>query len=89
MTPSPPAYPGEVPSRVTVRLKDGKSHGHEVKNYPGFSSWPFTWDEIGAKFEKLVNGRVDKALAREIKAAVGSLETIAVKDLIRLLGDER
>ena len=82
-------YPDEVPSRVTVRLKDGKSHSHEVKNYPGFSSWPFTWDEIGAKFDKLVAGRVDEALATEIKAAVRSLETIEVKDLMRLLGDEQ
>jgi 2-methylcitrate dehydratase len=82
-------YPGEVPSRVTVRLKDGKSLSHEVKNYPGFSSWPFTWDEIGAKFDKLVAGRVDEAHATEIKAAVRSLETIEVKDLMRLLGDEQ
>ncbi|HXB15753.1 MAG TPA: MmgE/PrpD family protein [Solirubrobacteraceae bacterium] len=79
-------YPGEVPSRVTVRLKDGTSHTHEVKNYPGFPSWPFTWDEIGAKFDKLVAGRADDALGSEIKAAVRSLETIDVKDLMRLLG---
>jgi 2-methylcitrate dehydratase len=79
-------YPDEVPSRVTVRLKDGKSHSHEVKNYPGFPSWPFTWDEIGAKFDNLVAGRVDEALATEIKAAVRSLESIEVKDLMRLLG---
>ena len=78
--------PREVPSRVTVRLKDGKSHTHEVKNYPGFPSWPFTWDEIGAKFDKLVAGRADDAVATEIKAAVRSLETIEVKDLTRLLG---
>ena len=82
-------YPGEVPSRVTVRLKDGKSHSHEVKNYPGFPSWPFTWDEIGAKFDKLVAGRIDDARATEIKAAVRSLETIQVKDLMRLLGNEQ
>ena len=80
-------YPGEVPSRVTVRLKDGNSHSQEVKNYPGFPSWPFTWDEIGVKFDKLVAGRADQTRATEITTAVRSLETIQVKDLMRLLGD--
>ena len=79
-------YPREVPSRVTVRLNDGKSYSHEVKSYPGFPTRPFTWDEIGAKFDKLVAGRADDGLAREIKAAVRSLETIQVKDLMKLLG---
>ena len=79
-------YPGEVPSRVTVRLKDGKSYSHEVNSYPGFPTQPFTWDEIVAKFDKLVAGRADDGLAREIKAAVRSLETIQVKDLMKLLG---
>ncbi|MGO9489172.1 MAG: MmgE/PrpD family protein [Solirubrobacteraceae bacterium] len=80
-------YPGEVPSRVTVRLEDGRSHSHEVKNYPGFPTWPLTWDQIGAKFDKLVAGRVDDGLAGEIKAAVRSLESIEAKDLMELLGD--
>jgi 2-methylcitrate dehydratase len=79
-------YPGEVPSRVTVRLKDGKSYSHEVNSYPGFPTQPFTWDEIVAKFDKLVTGRADDGLAGEIKAAVRSLETIQVKDLMKLLG---
>ena len=79
-------YPGEVPSRVTISLKDGKSYSHEVKSYPGFPTRPFTWDEIVAKFDKLVAARADHGLATEIKAAVRSLETIQVKDLMKLLG---
>ena len=79
-------YPDEVPSRVTVRLKDGRSYSHEVNSYPGFPSRALTWDEIAAKFDKLVAGRADDGLAREIKAAVRSLETIHVKDLTKLLG---
>lgn len=79
-------YPGEVPSRVTVSLKNGESYSHEVKSYPGFPTRPFTWDEIAAKFDKLVAGRADHGLATEIKAAVRSLETIQVKDLMKLLG---
>lgn len=79
-------YPGEVPSRVTVSLEDGTSYSHEVKSYPGFPTRPFTWDEIAAKFDKLVAGRADDRLASEIKAAARSLETIEVKDLTKLLG---
>jgi 2-methylcitrate dehydratase len=79
-------YPGEVPSRVTIMLKDGKSYCHEVKSYPEFPTRPFTWDEIVAKFDKLVAGRADDGLATEIKAAVRSLETIQVTDLMTLLG---
>ncbi len=80
------SYPGEVPSRITVRLKNGQSYSHEVNSYPGFPTRPFTWDDVVAKFDRLVAGRVDDGLAREIKAAVRSLETIQVKDLMQPLG---
>jgi 2-methylcitrate dehydratase len=79
-------YPGEFPSRVTVRLKGGRSYNHEVKDYPGFPTRPFTWEQSAAKFDKLVAGRADEPLATEIKATVRSLETIEVKRLMRLLG---
>ena len=78
-------YPGKVGSRVTVRLAGGKSYGHEVTDYPGFSTRPFTWDEIGAKFDTLVAGRVEGQLSREIKDAVRSLENIQVRELMNLL----
>jgi 2-methylcitrate dehydratase len=80
-------YPGEVPSRVTVRLKSGKSYSQEVKDYPGFATRPFTWEECVAKFDKLVAGRADKGLCGEIKDAVRSLESIQVKELMKLLGN--
>src|SRR5580658_9050969 len=60
-------YPGEVPSRVTVRLKGGKSYSHDVKDYPGFATRPFTWEESAKKFDKLVAGRADEGLGQEIK----------------------
>ena len=45
-------YPGEFPSRVTVRLKGGKSYSHEVKDYPGFPTRPFTWEEVGGEIRQ-------------------------------------
>jgi 2-methylcitrate dehydratase len=65
-----------------VRLKGGKSYSHEVKDYPGFSTRPFTWKQIGAKFDKLVGDRADEGLRKKIKAAVASLESIQVKELM-------
>jgi len=82
-------YPGEVPSRVTVRLKGGKSYTHEVKDYPGFATRPFTWEDSGTKFDQLVVRRADEGLRKEIKAAVRSLESIQIKELMALLGRVR
>jgi 2-methylcitrate dehydratase len=79
-------YPAEVPARVTVRLNGGQSFSHEVKDYPGFPTRPFTWDQVGAKFDRLVGDHADAGLRRDIKAALASLESIQVRELMRLLG---
>jgi 2-methylcitrate dehydratase len=73
-------------ARVTVRLQDGKVIEHEVQDFPGLASHPFTWEDSVGKFDRLVAGRVDEALCGEIKDAVGSLENIQVADLMKLLG---
>jgi 2-methylcitrate dehydratase len=80
-------YPDEFPSRVTVRLESGKSFTHEVFDYPGFPTRPFTWEEVSAKFDNLAGARIGAGLRRDIKNAVRSLEDIQVSDLTRLLGD--
>jgi 2-methylcitrate dehydratase len=79
-------YPHKMPAKITIRLKDGKVIEHEVEDYPGLASRPFTWEESVEKFDKLVSGRLDAGLCREIKHAVRSLETIQVRDLMKLLG---
>ena len=78
-------YPAQFPSRVTVQLKSGQSFSHEVSDYPGFPTRPFTWEEISAKFDKLVTGRVGAQLSRDIKNTVRSLEDVQVSDLTKLL----
>jgi 2-methylcitrate dehydratase len=55
-------FPAEFPSRVTVRLKSGQSFSHEVSDYPGFPTRPFTWDQITAKFDELAAGHVGAQL---------------------------
>jgi 2-methylcitrate dehydratase len=56
-----------------------------VNDYPGFATRPFTWDEIVAKLDDLAADRADEGLRKEIAAAVRSLESIRVKDLMNLL----
>jgi 2-methylcitrate dehydratase len=59
---------------------------HEVQDYPGLASHPFTWEDVVEKFDRLVAGRIDEGLSREIKDAVYSVENIEVRDLMKLLG---
>ena len=80
-------FPAEFPSRVTVRLKSAQSFSHEVSDYPGFPTRPFTWEEISAKFDKLASGHLDAKLSQDVKNAVRSLENIQVSDLTKLLGE--
>jgi 2-methylcitrate dehydratase len=78
-------YPSEAPSRLTVRLASGKAVTHEVSDFPGFPTRPFTWHEIEEKLEELTADRADVGLRRDIAGAVRSLESIRVKDLMNLL----
>jgi 2-methylcitrate dehydratase len=79
-------YPGKMPAKITVRLQDGKVIEHEVQDYPGLASHPFTWEDSVEKFDRLVAGRADEGLSREIKDAVRSVENIQVRDLMKPLG---
>jgi 2-methylcitrate dehydratase len=78
-------YPQKMPAKIAVRQRDGKVIEHEVQDYPGLASRPFTWEDAVEKFDQLVGGRVDEGLCREIKDAVRSLENIQVRDLTKLL----
>jgi 2-methylcitrate dehydratase len=78
-------YPQKMPAKITIRLRDGTVVEHQVQDYPGLASHPFTWEESVEKFDALVVGRVDAALSREIKEAVLSLESIQARDLVKLL----
>ncbi len=82
-------YPGEVPCRITVRLENGTSFSSEVKDYAGFPTQPFSWENIVSKFNKLAADHAQEGLRHEITAAVTSLESLQVKHLMKLLGQIR
>src|SRR5580658_1311352 len=79
-------YPKKMPAKISVRLADGSVIEHEVQDYPGLASHPFTWEDAIHKFDTLVAGRVDEGLSAEIKDAAHSVENIQVRDLMKLLG---
>src|SRR5208282_938954 len=58
-----------LPYLLAVALQDGNVIEHEVQDYPGLASHPFTWEDAVQKFDALVAGRVDKGLSGEIKDA--------------------
>jgi 2-methylcitrate dehydratase len=78
-------YPHDMPAKMTIRLQDGTTYEHEVQDYPGLASHPFTWEDAVEKFDRLVADRIDDTLSREIKEAVRALEGIPVRDLMELL----
>jgi 2-methylcitrate dehydratase len=78
-------YPAELPSRVTVRLKSGQSFTHEISDYAGAPTRPFTWKEIDAKFDKLAAGHATEKSREKIKNAVRSLDDIQVSDRMEVL----
>jgi 2-methylcitrate dehydratase len=79
-------YPKKMPAKIIVRLQDGRVIEHEVQDYPGLASHPFTWEDAVQKFDTLAAGRVDEGLSGEIKDAARSVEHIQVRDLMELLG---
>jgi 2-methylcitrate dehydratase len=78
-------YPRQMPAKITLRLKDGTTFEHEVHDYPGMPSRPFTWNDAVEKFDQLTADRIDSDLANGIKHAVMSIEDIDVSDLMALL----
>jgi 2-methylcitrate dehydratase len=79
-------YPKRMPAKIIVRMQDGNVIEHEVRDYPGLATHPFTWEDAAQKFDTLVAGRVDEGLSAEIKDAARSMENIQVRDLMKLLG---
>ena len=80
-------FPAEMPSRVSVTLKDGRVLTRALADYPGFRSRPETWDAAVEKFTVLAAPNSDIEVLNEIAGAVLDLENRRTADLTRLLRD--
>ena len=77
-------FPHEMPSRITVSLRNGKMIVKEISEYEGFYTHSMTWDTALRKFNKLTAAQRDTLLLDEIVQAVGSLDSIQVRELTLL-----
>lgn len=82
-------FPAEMPCRLTVRLRDGRTLVKEKRDFEGFPTRPMSWKTVVAKFEGLAEPHADAGLRREIADAAATLETLPVSHLTALLGKVR
>jgi hypothetical protein len=74
-----------MPASLSIELEGGEVINGEKRVFDGFWA-PMTWDQVQAKFDRLTDGRLDKALEADLAAAAQNIDKIAVKDLTALLG---
>lgn len=78
-------FPEEMPCRVTVRLRDGRSVSAQRREYEGFHTAPMSWETVADKFERLSAPYAEASLRRQMIDVVATLERHAVSDLTALL----
>jgi len=79
-------FPNEMPCRITIRLRGGRTLVKEMRDYPGFFTHPMTWEMAFSKFERLAEPYTSAPERRAIADAVFNLEGTSASDLGRLLG---
>ena len=79
-------FPAEMPCRISIILKDGRTLSIEKQDYEGFYTRPMSWEQVAAKFERLATPYTSASQRDSIIEAVAHLETNTVEQLTRLLG---
>jgi 2-methylcitrate dehydratase len=82
-------FPDEMPSRVTVVLRDGRTFSIEKRDFEGFPTRPMRWESVVQKFERLSEPWIDPSLRKEIVDAVARLETLRIAELTAFLARVR
>jgi 2-methylcitrate dehydratase len=82
-------FPNEMPCRIGIRLRDGRTFSKEMRDYPGFFTQPMTWDIAFEKFEHLAEPYTTAPERRAIAGAISELENTQVPDLMLLLAGVR
>ena len=80
-------FPDEMPTKLTVHLKNGETHSIEKKDYEGFHTRPMSWDTIIEKFEGLAEPYTSAELREKIVKMVRNFEQHKVTDLMELLSN--
>lgn len=78
-------FPGEMPIRLTIILKNGKSYSIEKSDYEGFVTRPAKWETVVNKFSKLTFDKISESEREKIENVIQTLDNRPVYDLVHLL----
>ena len=78
-------YPEEMPCRVQITLRDGRTLANESRDYAGFVSQPVSWQAVSKKFNGLAERYIADAERNRIVNAIADLENVRIRDLMKLL----
>ena len=79
-------FPDEMPTRLEVKLRNGRNLNIEKRDYEGFFTRPMSWEKTVEKFISLAADHAPGSLRKRIEDAVANLESIPVSNLMKLLG---
>jgi 2-methylcitrate dehydratase len=79
-------FPAEMPCRIQITLKDGRTLRIEKRDFEGFHTRPISWQQAVAKFERLAAPYTSALQRDSIVEAVAHPETKTVEQLTVLLG---
>ena len=78
-------FPAEHACRVEIALCDGRVLTREKSDYRGFPTRPAGWEDVEAKFRRLVAPVAGEAAADRIVGLVSGLEHVRVEELCSAL----
>jgi 2-methylcitrate dehydratase len=78
-------FPNEMPCKLTVTLRDGRTLIKEKRDYEGFITHPMSWETVAQKFERLATPFTSAETRRAVIQTVMRLEEVSVSDLTSLL----
>jgi len=78
-------FPAEMPTQLSVYLKNGDTYEIQKNDYEGFHTRPMSWDTIIQKFEGLAESYTSQELREQIIDNVKNFENHSVSDLMDLL----
>src|SRR5438874_8468366 len=84
-------FPAEMPCRIQITLKDGRTLAMEKQDYEGFYTHPMTWEKAVAKFERLAGpftGTTQCAVIIEIVAHLQAEEVAQLTGLLRAVNTD-
>lgn len=79
-------FPGAMPCRLVIRLRDGSILEREKDDYEGFVTRPISWESAVNKFRRLSAPYVDARTQNRIIDNVRDIEHVSAKDLLALMG---